>query len=90
MKLNLNIKVVDLDGKEIPDANLGKIIARDLFFSSEKDNALKFFEWAQKLHIGEPIDLDTQDHATFTNFINQANYPVVTRIAIISAIKNSK
>jgi hypothetical protein len=68
MKLNLNLPIVALDGTEISDSNIGKLIAQVLAQGSKGD-ALKFWHWAQKLYAGEELDLDPTDAETLKNAI---------------------
>lgn len=68
MKLNLNLPIVGLDGTEIADSNVGKLIAQVLAQGSKGD-ALKFWHWAQKLYAGEELDLDPTDAETLKNAI---------------------
>jgi len=68
MKLNLNLPIVGLDGTEIADSNVGKLIAQVLAQGSKGD-ALKFWHWAQKLYAGEELDLDPSDAETLKNAI---------------------
>jgi hypothetical protein len=68
MKVNMNTAVLDLDGKEIPESNIGKVIAQVLVQGSRGD-ALKFWHWAQKMYAGEELDLDPSDSETLKNFI---------------------
>jgi len=68
MKLNLNLPIVGLDGTEIADSNVGKLIAQVLAQGSKGD-ALKFWHWAQKLYAGEELDLDPTDAETLKNVI---------------------
>jgi len=68
MKINMNTAILDLDGKEIPESNIGKVIAQVLVQGSKGD-ALKFWHWAQKMYAGEELDLDPSDSETLKNFI---------------------
>ena len=71
MKLNLNLPIVGLDGTEIADSNVGKLIAQVLAQGSKGD-ALKFWHWAQKLYAGEELDLDPTDAETLKNAIKDS------------------
>lgn len=66
--LNFNKPMTTLDGQEIPEATLGKVLATQLA-SSNKGDALKLFTWAQKLYNGQSLDLDPSDEATLKDFI---------------------
>lgn len=68
MKINMNVSILGLDGKELPDSNIGKLIAQVLVQSSKGD-AAKLWFWAQKLYAGEALELDPSDAETLKNFI---------------------
>lgn len=70
MIIDLNFNLKDLDGTEIQDTNAGKILARQLSGSSKGD-ALKFWDWAQKLYKGEKLDLDPSDLQTLKSFVQE-------------------
>jgi hypothetical protein len=79
MKLNFNFNLVDLDGKEIENGNLGKILANNLI-NQTKGDAVKYWEWALALNKGEVIDLDTSDQETLKTFIKDSEVlPVLTK-----------
>jgi hypothetical protein len=69
--INFNKNLLDLDGKEIEGANIGKIVAQTLVQSSKGD-ALKYWGWATKLNAGEELDLDKSDTETLKNFIKES------------------
>lgn len=60
MDLNFNVSILDLDGKEIPESNLGKTIAQVLANSRDGD-ALKLWDIATKLQRGDVLTLDSSD-----------------------------
>lgn len=64
----MNVSILGLDGVELPDANMGKLVAQ-MLVNGSKGDALKYFHWAQKLHKGEPLELDPSDSETLKNFI---------------------
>ena len=68
MKINMNIAIFGLDGKELPESNIGKLIAQVLVQSSKGD-AVKLWFWAQKLYAGEELELDPSDAETLKSFI---------------------
>jgi hypothetical protein len=70
MKLDFNFLLQDLDGKEIENANAGKLIANCLAIGSKGD-PLKFWSWAQKLQKGIELDLDPSDEKTLKGFIEE-------------------
>ena len=62
--------IFGLDGKELEGSNLGKLVAQVLV-QGNKGDALKIWHWAQKLHAGEPLELDPSDAETFKNLIKE-------------------
>jgi hypothetical protein len=70
MKVDMNKAILGLDGKELPDSNIGQLIAQILVQGSKGD-ALKFWHWAQKLYKGEELDLDPTDTETLKNAIKE-------------------
>jgi hypothetical protein len=87
MKLNFNFNLVDLDGKEIDNANAGKLVANSLVQQSKGD-ALKFWEWALALNKGEVLDLDTSDQETLKNFIKDSeNFAIIAKAQLLQLFK---
>ena len=79
MKLNFNFNLVDLDGKEIENGNVGKILANNLI-NQTKGDAVKYWEWALALNKGNILDLDTSDQETLKTFIKDSEVlPVLTK-----------
>jgi hypothetical protein len=68
MKINMNMPILGLDGKELEETNIGKLIAQ-MLVQTNKGDALKFWHWAQKLYAGKELDLDPSDSETLKNFI---------------------
>lgn len=80
MKINFNTPLLDLDGQPIkrddkPTENqtVGQLVAR-MLISSTTGDALKFLEWARKMHNGEVIDLDVSDQETLKAEIKNSTY----------------
>jgi len=87
MKLNFNFNLVDLDGKEIDNANAGKLVANSLVQQSKGD-ALKFWEWALALNKGEELDLDSSDQETLKNFIKDSeNFAIIAKAQLLQLFK---
>lgn len=60
MKIDFNKPLLDLDGKELPDTNIGKILA-NVLCSQTKGDALKLYDWGRSMYKGEILDLDRAD-----------------------------
>ena len=69
--INLNKILLDLDGKEIENANIGKIVAQTLV-QNPKGDALKIWHIAGKLHKGEELELDKSDEEMLKNLIKES------------------
>lgn len=83
MKLNFNFNLLDLDGKEINDANAGKLLANALI-NQTKGDAVKYWEWALALNKGDIIDLDTSDQDTLKTFVKDTEVlPVLTKAQLL-------
>lgn len=87
MNIDLNKSILDLDGKEIENANMGKIVAQFLVNESKGD-ALKFWDWALKLNKGEVLDLDKSDQETFKTLIKETEkLPIITKAQILEQLQ---
>jgi hypothetical protein len=73
MKLDLNFDLKDLAGNVIPESNCGKIVANTLTQEAQGD-ALKYWDWALKLHNGKVLELDNSDQGTFKEYIKSSQY----------------
>lgn len=86
MKIDLNKPVLELDGTEAPNTTMGKILAQ-LLVSETKGDALKLWDWAQKLYKGEIIDLDKSDQETLKSLLKDTDrLPVITKAQILEVI----
>lgn len=84
MKINLNKSIIDLSGKEIEGSNLGQLLAQMLASASTKENAVKMYYWAQKLYVGEEIDLDPSDLSILKSFVeNNEQLTVLAKAQIL-------
>lgn len=61
MQLLLDKPLIGLDGKEIDDSHMGKILANALV-NKEGSDDIKYFDWALKLYNNEKIELDDSDY----------------------------
>lgn len=87
MKLNFNFNLTDLDGKEIENGNVGKILANTLI-NQTKGDAVKYWEWALALNKGDILDLDTSDQETLKNFVKDTEVlPVLTKAQLLKVLK---
>lgn len=68
IKINFNKPLIGLDGKVIPDSNIGQTIAT-LLSQSPKGDSAKYMDWARKLYPGETIELDRSDKRVLYDFI---------------------
>lgn len=88
MIINLNYNIVDLDGNELPDSNMAKILAQLIITETNSENAIKMYYWAQKLHKNEELDMDKTDYDMFHKFVESSTrIPVITKAQILEKIK---
>jgi hypothetical protein len=86
MKLDLNKKVIGLDGKEIEGTNLGQVVAQ-VIAQENKGDAVKKWYWATKLYGGEEIDLSPDDEAEFKEVIkNNEALTVMAKAQILASL----
>ena len=91
--LDFNQTLKGLDGTDLKDEKdvvitLGKMLASQLAFSNKGD-ALKLFNWAQKLYNAETIDLDKSDCETLKSFVkdNEA-LTILAKAQLLNVIKD--
>jgi hypothetical protein len=84
-KLNLNVNLKGLDGKEIENSNAGKLVA-NLLASDNKGDAMKKFSIAQKLYNGETLDLDPSDKQMLKTFVEASEQMTVLAKAQVLAL----
>jgi hypothetical protein len=91
--LDFNQSLKGLDSKEIKDEKdevitLGKMLANQLAFTGKGD-ALKLFNWAQKMYNGEVLDLDKSDEGVLKEFIkSNEQLTVLAKAQLLSVFKD--
>jgi hypothetical protein len=91
--LDFNANLKGLDGQEIKDEKnevitLGKMLANQLAFTGKGD-ALKLFNWAQKMYNGEVLDLDKSDEGVLKEFIkNNEQLTVLAKAQLLTVFKD--
>ena len=84
--IDLNKPIVGLDGKEIEESNLGKIVSQ-MLVTATKGDALKFWSWANKLYAGETLDLDPSDKEVLKNFIkDHEQLTILTKAQVLECL----
>ena len=71
MKVQLNKNLLGLDGQEIENSHMGKLVASTLA-GANKGDAAKFWHWSVKFYAGEELELDPSDLETLRNFIKDS------------------
>jgi hypothetical protein len=62
---------------------LGKALSEQLAFANKGD-ALKLFNWAQKLYNGEALDLDKSDENVLKDFItNNESFTILVKAQLL-------
>lgn len=89
MKIDLNKSVKDLDGVEIPDGHMGKIIA-NMLTQSIRGDALKYWGWALKLNNKEELEIDQSDFETLKEFVkNHEQLTILTKAQVLEILTKS-
>jgi hypothetical protein len=88
MKLNFKKPFVDLDGNDISESDQGRTLASALSQSLDpkEGDLIKYWEWAQKCHKGEELDLDTADRKKVREFIEKSNFNVLVKAQLLSTM----
>jgi hypothetical protein len=87
MKIQLNKNLVGLDGKEIENSHMGKLVASTLA-GANKGDAAKFWHWSTKFYAGEEVELDPSDSETLRNFIKDSEQlTILSKAQILAEIK---
>lgn len=87
MKLNFNFNLTDLDGKELENANAGKLLANTLI-QQTKGDAVKYWEWALALNKGDILDLDSSDQETLKNFVKDSEtITILAKAQVLNVFK---
>lgn len=68
IKLELQVPLLNIEGKEFEDTNMAKFIANRLY-SAETGDALKFLDWSGELYATGTIEVDESDFNTILETI---------------------
>lgn len=91
--LDFNQELKGLDGQAIKDEKnesitLGKMLSGQLAFGSKGD-ALKLFNWAQKMYNGEALDLDKSDEGVLKEFIkSNEQLTIIAKAQLLAVFKD--
>ncbi len=94
MKINFNALLKNLDGKDMMDGGetvkLGRLLGTQLI-QTPKGEVLKHYDWAMKMHHGEPIELDKTDVEYLEKFIKDHEaMPILWKAQLLECISNAK
>ena len=90
MKLDLNKPLLNLEGTQIEDATIGKVLASNLAAASEGD-AVKYMLWAVLLYKGSPIEVDKVDADKIEKFVeNHRGLTNLAKAAILNEIDEQR
>lgn len=85
--MDFNFNLLDLEGKEIADANAGKLLA-NILVSANKGDAMKYWTWAQKMYAGKVLELDPSDTETLKNFVKESEQlSILAKAQLLEVIK---
>ena len=83
----MNKKLIDLNGEEIPNLNMGDIVALILVSGEESTDIVKLYELALRIK-KEVVTLDTTDWELIQNKIkDNKQYTVLAKAQILLEIK---
>lgn len=86
--IDLNFDITSLDGNVL--GNAGKLIGT-MLVSDNRGEALKFYDWAVKLHEGKSIRVDDADFKKIYKFIeNNDNIFIITKAPILRYLDSIK
>lgn len=90
MKVNLSQPVLGLDGKQIKDATLDKVLANDLV-SSADGPAIKLLDWAITLFAGKELELDAADLKLLEQKVeNSQNLNILIKGQLLKALEAAR
>lgn len=90
MKLNFNKSLQNLDGSEVDNSNMGKILA-NLLSQSTVGEPIKCWEMALKLYKDGEIEVDTTDKDLLEKVINaSAAITAAGKAQLLLVIKTAK
>lgn len=88
--VNLNLPLVNLEGKAVEDVTQGKIVATQLANANTGD-AIKFWLWATTLYQNIKLTLDDSDFSTLNDFVkNCANLTNAAKAQILKSLSETK
>ena len=61
MKINMNKNLMNLDGKEMKDQNMGKLLANILATKADGIDPIKAYDWAMTVWKGDDLEIDRSD-----------------------------
>lgn len=90
MVYNFNWNFKDLDGKEDPQANAGKVLANALA-NMNQGNSIQLFDWALKLWNHQDIELTQTESEVLIAMIEKTEFIIVIgKAQLINYIKEKK
>jgi len=88
MVLDFNFYIKDFDGKDIQDAQAGKLLANALSFLN-KGNSIKLYDWALSIWKGKTLEIDSTDCEMLCAIIESSeNLTVLSKAQILNYIKS--
>ena len=86
IKVDLNVALLTIEGKDFENDTVGKILANRLY-NSEKGDSVKYFDWALKLWQKEVIDMDSSDLDGLIEFVKEEKLPNFAEAQILRSLK---
>lgn len=89
MKLKVNFKIFDLDGKAL-EHNANRYIASILMDKNLPNDTMKLFLLGQKINKAESVDIDMADLKLVEDTVKTSTYSNLIKGAILVEIENQK
>lgn len=82
--LNLDTSLKQLDGKDIPDANMAKTLA-NMLVTGQGGNVLKMFDWGMGLWNDGKITVDQADFDYLKQYVQDYTHPQFQVTTLVKA-----
>ena len=73
MLYNFNKPLLALDGKEIPESNIGQTLAALLANASDKNDPIRMYELAKMIYQGTEVEIHKGDKKMIEEFVKSSS-----------------
>lgn len=71
IEISLNALLKEVDGKEVPNTTLAKVLSKRLAYASDSGNPVKMYDWATQLWSKGVINVDRTDYDFIKDFVEK-------------------